>query len=186
MEQAVFDVKNMTLTFNFEGTDEVVKLPTDMESDHWGTFDRCGEFFDYNIWFDEFDGVGEYSFQLGVYETVEDGNGYLTIGDCVQSYSVSCINFEGDLGEVVFGYVVDTQGVDYIKQNINRMKLVIDGESVNIYIDNGETKEPTHVCYWHLDEVEEDANVAISIANAIDLFHTNKMKLVETLFGIVK
>jgi hypothetical protein len=34
--------------------------------------------------------------------------------------------------------------------------------------------------------VEEDSSVAISIANAINLFHTDKSKLVETLFGKVK
>jgi hypothetical protein len=34
--------------------------------------------------------------------------------------------------------------------------------------------------------VEEDSSVAISIANAINLFHTDKLKLIETLFGKVK
>jgi hypothetical protein len=60
-----------------------------------------------------------------------------------------------------------------------RMELSIDQESVNIYIDNGEDEEPTHVVYWHLDEVEEDASVAISIANAINLYHTDRRKLME-------
>jgi hypothetical protein len=81
---------------------------------------------------------------------------------------------------------IDFQSVDYIKQHYKKMKLAIDSESVNIYIDNGGDKEPSHVCYWHLDEVEEDSDVAISIANAIDLFHTNKLKLIERLFGKVK
>ena len=81
---------------------------------------------------------------------------------------------------------IDFQSVDYIKQHYNEMKLSIDNESVDIYIDNGDDEEPSHICYWHLDEVEEDANVAISIANAINLFHTNKLKLVEVLFGNVK
>ena len=56
-----------------------------------------------------------------------------------------------------------------------------DSESVNIYIDNGDDKEPTHIVYWHLDEVEEDASVAISIANAINLYHTNPKELLNKL-----
>ena len=36
-----------------------------------------------------------------------------------------------------------------------KLKLAIDSESVNIYIDNGDEQEPTHVCYWHIEEWEE-------------------------------
>lgn len=68
-----------------------------------------------------------------------------------------------------------------MKKLLAKLKLSIDNVSVNIYIDNGDTKEPTHVCYWHLDEVEEDANVAISIANAIDLFYRNPKELLIKL-----
>jgi hypothetical protein len=64
---------------------------------------------------------------------------------------------------------------------MDNLKLAIDSESVNIYFDNGDLQEPIHVVYWHLDEVEEDANVAISIANAIDLFHTNPKELLELI-----
>jgi hypothetical protein len=64
---------------------------------------------------------------------------------------------------------------------LDSMKLTIDGESVNIYIDNGDEAEPFHVCYWHIEEVEEDASVAISIANAIDLYHTDRAELLEKL-----
>jgi hypothetical protein len=69
--------------------------------------------------------------------------------------------------------------------DIKNLKLAIDVESVNIYIDNGEDEEPTHVCYWNIEEVEEDAEVMISIANAINLFHTEPKKLLEKL-GLVK
>ena len=62
-----------------------------------------------------------------------------------------------------------------------KMKLAIDSESVNIYIDNGDDKEPTHIVYWHLDEVEEDPGVAISIARAIELYFTNQEELLEKL-----
>ena len=41
------------------------------------------------------------------------------------------------------------------------LKLSIDSESVNIYIDNGDEREPTHIVYWHLDEIEEDASMLI-------------------------
>jgi hypothetical protein len=66
-------------------------------------------------------------------------------------------------------------------ERLGEMKLCIDSESVNIYIELGEDIEPIHVLYYHIDEVEEDANVFISVANGIDLFHTNKNKLIQLL-----
>ena len=68
-----------------------------------------------------------------------------------------------------------------ITQALKNLKLAIDNESVNIYIDNGDDEEPIHVVYWHLDEVEEDASVAISIANAIDLFYRDPKELLSRL-----
>jgi hypothetical protein len=68
-----------------------------------------------------------------------------------------------------------------IKQPLKNLKLAIDDESVNIYIDNGDDEEPIHVVYWHLDEIEEDASVAISIANAIDLFYRDPKELLSRL-----
>jgi hypothetical protein len=65
------------------------------------------------------------------------------------------------------------------------LKISIDQESVDIYVDYGETEEPVHVCYWHLDEVKEDAEVMISIANAIRLFYTNPKELFELTYGVV-
>lgn len=65
-----------------------------------------------------------------------------------------------------------------------KLSIDIDQESVNIFIENGtemNPKEPTHIVYWHIDEVEEDANVAISIANAIHLYHTNPQELINKL-----
>lgn len=61
------------------------------------------------------------------------------------------------------------------------LKLVIDNESVNIYREEEGIDEPIHIVYWHLDEVEEDASVAISIANAIQLYYTNQEELLKTL-----
>lgn len=62
-----------------------------------------------------------------------------------------------------------------------RLDISIDSESVNIYVDNGEDKEPLHIVYWHIEEVKEDADVAISIANAIHLYHTNPQLLIDKL-----
>ena len=61
------------------------------------------------------------------------------------------------------------------------MKIDIDSESLHIFIDNGEDKEPISICYWHIDEVEEDSSVCISMIKAIHLFHTDKQKLVDML-----
>lgn len=60
-------------------------------------------------------------------------------------------------------------------------KLDIDNESVHIYIDNGEDKDVISVCYWNIDEVEEDPSIAFVIANAIDVFHKFPDKLIESL-----
>ena len=64
---------------------------------------------------------------------------------------------------------------------MKNLKLSIDSQSVNIYFDNGDDKDPTHVVYWHIEEVEEDSNVAISMANAINLYHTNPKELLNKL-----
>jgi hypothetical protein len=66
--------------------------------------------------------------------------------------------------------------------NINNLKLAIDEESVNIYIDNGENEEPTHLAYWHIDEwIEDSETVTMSIINAVNLFHTDKKELLKKL-----
>ena len=70
----------------------------------------------------------------------------------------------------------------YFKIKPKDLKLSIDSESVNIYFEPPDGKtEPLHVVYWHLEEIEEDASVAISIATAIQLFYTNPKKLLETI-----
>ena len=191
MEKAILNIVDKRLSFTFLGKEYVIDV-TGMESDHWDTFkdEETNTEYDINIWFDDFKGIGEFSFQLSIYDLLENV-GVIEIGDLIANYDVVAITeqgliFEGDLEFAMFGHTTDIQSVDYIKQYLYRMKLAIDNESVNIYIDNGDDKEPTHVCYWHLDEVEEDSSVAISIANAINLFHTDKSKLVETIFGELK
>jgi len=193
MKKAILNTVDKRLTFIFRDKEFVVDVKG-MDSDHWDTIkdERTNIEYDINIWFDEFyDDVN--SFQLCVYELVDnhDKTG-LTIGDSLESYDVVAINEQGliidgdELELAMFDYDVDVQSIDYIKQHYTKMELSIDNESVDIYIDNGDTREPSHICYWHLDEVEGDSSVAISIANAINLFHTSKLKLIETLFGKVK
>jgi hypothetical protein len=193
MKKAILNTVDKRLTFIFRDKEFVVDVKG-MDSDHWDTIkdERTNIEYDINIWFDEFyDDVN--SFQLCVYELVmnHDKTG-LTIGDSLESYDVVAINEQGliidgdELELAMFDYDVDVQSIDYIKKHYTKMELSIDNESVDIYIDNGDTREPSHICYWHLDEVEGDSSVAISIANAINLFHTSKLKLIETLFGKVK
>ena len=72
--------------------------------------------------------------------------------------------------------------IEWVK--LDTMKLSIDGESVHIYLDHGDDVDPTSILYWHLDEVEVDNSVSLSIANAIDLFHTNKEELLNKVCSI--
>ena len=65
---------------------------------------------------------------------------------------------------------------------MDNLKLAIDSESINIYIDNGDDKEPTHVVYWHEDEWLENPDMVVpAILRAIDLFVHDPKKLLETL-----
>lgn len=59
------------------------------------------------------------------------------------------------------------------------LKLTIDQESVNIYVDNGEDKDPINIRYWHIDEWKEDSELVISILNAVQMFYTDKQKLID-------
>ncbi len=100
----------------------------------------------------------------------------IKVGDLVynpMSNVVMLIDEEDDLN-----YVNEA----YFKINPKDLKLSIDNESVNIYFEPPDNMaEPLHVVYWHIDEVEEDANVAISIANAIHLFYTNPKELLTKI-----
>jgi len=63
------------------------------------------------------------------------------------------------------------------------LKLILDSESVNIFIETGE--EPIHVVYWHLDEWIEDAESSVPAAiNAVHLYHTNPDELIEIISGV--
>jgi hypothetical protein len=54
---------------------------------------------------------------------------------------------------------------------IKKMRLVIDKESVGIYIG------PDELVRWDLDEVKEDETIALVMAKAVELFYTNPKKL---------
>jgi hypothetical protein len=68
------------------------------------------------------------------------------------------------------------------KKEVDALKLDIDGESMTIYFDPEiEGVDTIPIVYWHLDEVVEDSNVAISMCNAIHLYHTNRVELLTRL-----
>lgn len=67
------------------------------------------------------------------------------------------------------------------KQQANALELDIDGESVSIYFPQPLPNDNIPIVYWHLDEVKEDETVAISMCNAIHLYHTNRFELLEKL-----
>lgn len=71
--------------------------------------------------------------------------------------------------------------LEHIGNKLANLKLAIDEESVNIYVDNGDDQEPTHIVYWHIDEFEEDGSVCISALNALQLFYTNPQELLDRL-----
>ena len=68
------------------------------------------------------------------------------------------------------------------EKEIDALKLTIDGESVSIDFDPEiEGVDVVPIVYWHLDEVQDDFNVAISMCNAIHLYHTNRQELLKKL-----
>ena len=68
---------------------------------------------------------------------------------------------------------------------INNLKMVIDSESLNIYIDNGENKEPTHVVYWTEEEWLEDPELVVgAMLQAIDLYNNNLHDVLLKTLGI--
>lgn len=65
---------------------------------------------------------------------------------------------------------------------MSELKIAIDPESVDIYIDKGEDVDPVHIVYWHCDEWLEDAETVVpAVINAIDLFYRDPYQLFERL-----
>jgi hypothetical protein len=64
--------------------------------------------------------------------------------------------------------------MEFKKSHLRKLKLSIDIDSVNIYVELGSRVDPIHIAYWVIDEWEEDAEVAISIFRAIELFYIDK------------
>jgi len=65
--------------------------------------------------------------------------------------------------------------------DLSQLKMDLDPESLTIYFDPGNDEEYVPVVYWHIEEVEEDATVAFSMANAIHLFYTDPRDMLERL-----
>jgi len=68
-----------------------------------------------------------------------------------------------------------------VKEIADKLQIDYDEESITIYIDNGEDEDITPYCYWHTDEIIEDSTVFFSVLKAVELFFTDKIKLVELL-----
>ena len=63
-----------------------------------------------------------------------------------------------------------------------KLKIAIDSESVNIYRDNGDDNDPTHIVYWHEDEwIEDSQSVTPAIIKAMELFYTDQVALLKML-----
>ena len=63
-----------------------------------------------------------------------------------------------------------------------QLQIAIDLESVNIYREVGEDQEPIHIVYWYEDEWLEDPETVVpAIIQAIHLFYTNQIELLEKL-----
>ena len=68
---------------------------------------------------------------------------------------------------------------------IDNLKMVIDSESVNIYLDNGEDQDPTHVIYWHEDEwIEYPETVVSAMIKAIDLYNNGMHDVLLETVGV--
>jgi hypothetical protein len=71
--------------------------------------------------------------------------------------------------------------MEFKKSHLRKLKLSIDIDSVNIYVELGSRVDPIHIAYWVIDEWEEDAEVAISIFRAIELFYIDKKELLKNI-----
>lgn len=68
---------------------------------------------------------------------------------------------------------------------VANMKMSIDNESVNIYLDNGDDQDPTHIVYWHEDEwIEDPESVVGAMLKAIELFTTGRHHLLLEILGL--
>ena len=68
----------------------------------------------------------------------------------------------------------------YVDGQLDNLILTIDADAVDIYISCGDD-EPVTVAYWHMEEVEDDPSVAMTIAMAVELYYTDKKALMKKL-----
>ena len=60
---------------------------------------------------------------------------------------------------------------------VRGLTLKHDLDGLTIEIDNGEGKEPTHVLFWHTDEVKEDPGVWTAIITAVRMYYEEPVEL---------
>lgn len=64
------------------------------------------------------------------------------------------------------------------------LKIAIDSESVNIFVDTGDSEDGIHVAYWHLDEWLEDAESSVpATIKAVQLYYTNPDELIDKILN---
>lgn len=70
---------------------------------------------------------------------------------------------------------------------INKLVLDIDTESVGIGFYEGEEDLSPYIpiCYWHLEEVLEDAEVALTMCRAVQLYYSDKELLLTKLGHVI-
>jgi hypothetical protein len=71
--------------------------------------------------------------------------------------------------------------MEFSKKDLKKLTLDLGVDCVHIYFDYKDKAEPIHICYWLIDEWEEDSEVAVSIFRAIQLYYIDKVELLERL-----
>jgi len=68
---------------------------------------------------------------------------------------------------------------------VENLKIARDSESINIYVDNGDDQEPTHIVYWHEDEWLEDPETVVpAMLMAMELFYLGEHVKLFTILGM--
>jgi len=130
---------------------------------------------------------------LKVYKSKEDFENriYERINEGYDSMEAALIDarraLEGKLGSITYQSAkVESDDQEEIEIRVgikkDRFKLTWDGYALDIYIENGEDKDPTTVVYWVDDEWEEDPETVVpAMVTAMELFYTDPEKIFEKL-----
>jgi hypothetical protein len=60
--------------------------------------------------------------------------------------------------------------MEFKKSHLRKLKLSIDIDSVNIYVELGSRVDPIHIAYWVIDEWEEDASCYNQYSGLLNCF----------------